>query len=81
MHLATRPSSRMRGAASLLIRWGIERATKAKESAYLEAGSADKKFGFNEVGDARKLDLGSYGMKAHFELYNMAYDPPEPAAS
>lgn len=81
MHLATRPRNRMRGAASLLIRWGLAKATEANEPAYLEAGAAARpiyeKFGFKQVGELRKLDLGFHGMDAYFELSNMKYDPQE----
>lgn len=79
MHLTTRPSNRKRGAASLLIRWGLAKANEANEPAYLEAGAAGKpiyeKFGFKQVGELRELDLRAYGMDAYFELSNMKYDP------
>lgn len=79
MHLTTRPSHRKRGAAAMLIRWGLARAGEEGAPAYLEAGAAARgmyeKFGFKQVGALRKVDLGPLGMDAKFELTNMAFDP------
>jgi GNAT superfamily N-acetyltransferase len=79
MHLTTRPSHRKRGAAAVLIRWGVAQAAEENAPAYLEAGAAARpiyeKFGFRQVGDLRKLSLGAFGMDASFELTNMCFDP------
>ncbi|KAF7555564.1 hypothetical protein G7Z17_g2041 [Cylindrodendrum hubeiense] len=79
MHLTTRPSHRKRGAAALLIRWGLAQAVEGKVPAYLESGAAGRpiygRFGFEQVGDLRKLNLRPFGVDAEFELTSMVFDP------
>ncbi|KAH7145538.1 hypothetical protein B0J13DRAFT_665972 [Dactylonectria estremocensis] len=79
MHLTTRPSHRKRGAAAMLIQWGLAQAVEGNVRAYLEAGAAGRpiygKFGFEQVGDLRKLSLGAFGIDSEFELTNMVFDP------
>jgi hypothetical protein len=79
MHLTTRFSHRKRGAAALLIQWGLAKAAENNVPAYLEAGVAGRpiyeRYGFEQVGELRELDLAAYGMDAKFELTNMRYVP------
>lgn len=83
MHLVTRPSQRRRGAAALLIRWGMDRARETGASAYLEAGVQGRpvyeKFGFEQVGPERRVDLrdhiGDAGGPKEFVLANMRWSP------
>lgn len=78
MHLVTRPSHRRRGAAALLIEWGMKKAEETGVSAYLEAGTAGKpvyeRFGFRQVGSSRQVDLREVG-GGQFELANMVFHP------
>jgi GNAT superfamily N-acetyltransferase len=79
MHLVTRASARRRGAARMLIEWGLDRAKAEGAPAYLEAGEAGKpvygKFGFEQVGELRKIDLTPFGMDVLFEMANMVCWP------
>ncbi|ETS78027.1 hypothetical protein PFICI_10089 [Pestalotiopsis fici W106-1] len=84
MHLVTRPSQRRRGAAGLLIRWGLERAREMGVDAYLEAGVQGRpvylKFGFEQVGPDRRVDLRDHvgeaaGVPSEFVLANMKWSP------
>lgn len=84
MHLVTRPSQRRRGAAGLLIRWGMERARETGVDAYLEAGVQGRpvyeKFGFQQVGPERRVDLRDHvgaaaGVPTEFVLANMKWSP------
>jgi hypothetical protein len=79
MHLVTRPSQRRRGAAALLINWGLAQSVKTKVPAYLEAGVAGRpiyaRYGFQQVGDLRKLSLAKFGMDVEFEFTNMVFNP------
>ena len=77
MHMVTRPSQRGKGAARLLIQWGIERAKKTGASAYLEAGVMGRpiyeKMGFQQVGEVVEFDLGPFGVEAVFAIARMVY--------
>lgn len=79
MHMVTRASHRGRGAAAMLIKWGIEQSEASGVPAYLEAGAQGRpiytKHGFEQVGDLRRLDLHAYGVDAVFELANMVRYP------
>ena len=77
MHMVTRPSQRGKGAARLLIQWGIERAEETGASAYLEAGVMGRpiyeKMGFRQVGELMELDLRPFGVETTFVMAKMAY--------
>ena len=77
MHMVTRPSQRGKGAARLLIQWGIQRAEETGAPAYLEAGAMGRpiyeKMGFRQVGELMELDLRALGVKATFVMAKMAY--------
>ena len=77
MHLITRPSQRGRGAAGLLINWGIQQSVADDVPAYLEAGVMGKpiyeKYGFRQVGEVVKCDLQSHGGTGEFLMANMEY--------
>ena len=79
MHMVTRPSQRGKGAAQLLIRWGMEQAERTGSSAYLEAGVLGKpiydKMGFRQVGELMELDLRPFGVDSSFVMAKMAYHP------
>jgi hypothetical protein len=82
MHLVTRSSQRGRGAAGMLIKWGIEQSEREGTPAYLEAGVQGKpiyeKYGFRQVGEGVKLDLSSVGKPGVvFEMANMVRQPKE----
>ena len=77
MHMVTRPSQRGRGAAGLLIEWGIQQSVADGVTAYLEAGVMGKpiyeKYGFRQVGEVLKIDLEKYGGTGEFLMANMEY--------
>lgn len=83
MHLVTRPSQRRKGAAGLLIRWGMERSRESGVPAYLEAGVQGKpvyeRFGFVVVGEERRVSLEGLGEVymglEEFVMANMKWDP------
>jgi len=79
MHMITRASQRGRGAAGMLIRWGIEQAEKEGIPAYLEAAVTGKpiyeKLGFKQVGDLLEVDVREYGIQTSFFMCKMAYYP------
>ncbi|TVY42569.1 hypothetical protein LSUB1_G001215 [Lachnellula subtilissima] len=79
MHLVTRASQRGKGAASLLIQWGVDRARKDGVLAYLEAGALAiplyAKHGFRQVGDLVRMDLRGYGVNADFVAARMGLFP------
>jgi predicted GNAT family N-acyltransferase len=80
MHLVTHPASRGKGAAGLLIRWGIEQAEKDWVPAYLEAGVMGRpiyeRYGFVQMGDLLEVDLKDFGFDTIFTMCKMAYFPP-----
>lgn len=79
MHMVTHPSHRGKGAAGLLIRWGIEQAERCRVPAYLEAGVAGRpiyeRYGFVQMGDLLEVDLREFDVDAIFEMSKMAYFP------
>ena len=79
MHMLTRSSKRGKGAARLLIQWGIEQAERKGVPAYLEAGVMGKpiyeKIGFRQVGELMELDLRPFGVETTFVMAKMAYFP------
>lgn len=79
MHMVTRPSCRGRGAAKLLVGWGMARADEEGVPAYLEAGVMGKplyeKMGWQQVGDLLEVDLKKHGMDLIFVMCKMAYYP------
>lgn len=74
MHLVTRPSQRGRGAAGMLVQWGVERARGEGVSAFLEAGIKARglyeRFGFAQVG-LLGVDLRGCGVDMEFEMVKM----------
>lgn len=78
MHMVTRPSQRGKGAARLLVQWGIDQAIETGVPAYLEAGVMGRpiyeKMGFRQVGEVTGLDLRPYGVDATFAMTRMAYN-------
>jgi hypothetical protein len=81
MHMVTRTSQRGRGAAGMLIRWGMEQAEKEGVPAYLEAGVTGKpiyeRLGFKQVGDLLEVNLREYGIQMTFVMCKMAYFPQD----
>ncbi|KAJ5611267.1 hypothetical protein N7510_007986 [Penicillium lagena] len=79
MHMVTRESQRGRGAAKMLIRWGIEQAERDGVPAYLEAGVMGRpvyeKLGFKQVGELLEVDLRRHGIQSTFVMCKMAYFP------
>jgi len=80
MHMVTRNSHWGRGAAGMLLNWGIGQSERDDGvPAYLEAGSQGRpiyvKYGFEQVGDLRELDLRPHGLETVFELANMVRYP------
>ncbi|RDW68676.1 hypothetical protein BP5796_09333 [Coleophoma crateriformis] len=79
MHMVTHPSHRGKGAAGLLIRWGIEQAEKHHVPAYLEAGVMGRpiyeRFGFVQRGDLLEMDLKEFDVDMKFIMCKMAYVP------
>jgi GNAT superfamily N-acetyltransferase len=79
MHMVTHPSHRGKGAAGMLIKWGIEQAERDQVPAYLEAGVMGKpiyeRYGFVQKGDLLEVDLNKGGMDTVFVMCKMAYFP------
>lgn len=79
MHMVTHPSHRGKGAAGILIRWGIEQAEKDRVPAYLEAGVMGRpiyeRYGFVQMGDLLELDLKDFDVNMKFIMCKMAYFP------
>lgn len=80
MNMVTRESQRGRGAAGMLISWGVRQAEAAGVPAYLEASVLGKpaytKYGFQQVGEAIHCSLRPYGADVVFVLAHMAKLPP-----
>ncbi|KAF2155516.1 hypothetical protein K461DRAFT_274506 [Myriangium duriaei CBS 260.36] len=76
MHMNTRFSCQRRGAAKLLVQWGIDQAEATGIPAYLEAGVMGlklyKDLGFQEVGDPIIINASA---KMIFQMAKMAYMP------
>ena len=79
MHMVTRPSQRGKGAAGLLIEWGIQQAEKDGVPAYLEAGVKGRpiyeKYGIRQVGELLIVDLSRHGGVGEFEMTKMVFSP------
>lgn len=79
MHMVTRLSQRGKGAARLLVQWGIDRAERMGFPAYLEAGVMGmpiyEKMGFRRVGELMELDLRAFGVEGMFGMAKMVYVP------
>jgi GNAT superfamily N-acetyltransferase len=79
MHLVTRSSQRGRGAAGMLIKWGVKKAKEDGVAAYLEAGVMGKpiyeKHGFKELAEPLCLDLRPYGVDMDIAMANMGILP------
>lgn len=79
MHLVTLPSQRKRGAAGMLINWGIEKGREEGVPVYLEAGAAAKhvyeKLGFIQNGEAFRVDLRPQGQDMDFVMARMEIKP------
>jgi len=79
MHLVTHPSHRGKGAAGMLIKWGIEQAERDRVPAYLEAGIRVKPFyeryGFVQMGDLLEVDVEDLNIDMMFTMCKMAYFP------
>ncbi|KAK0103502.1 hypothetical protein ONS95_005523 [Cadophora gregata] len=80
MHLVTRSSQRGRGAAGLLIAWGINKAKADRVSVYLEAAQTAKplyeRHGFKQIGDLLKMDLRTHGVDMELAMVKMGILPP-----
>ena len=81
MHLVTRASHRNRGAAGMLINWGVEKARVDRIPAYLEAGAMARpiyeKHEFQQTGELMVLDLRAYGVGMDFVMAKMELKPRE----
>ncbi|TVY48764.1 hypothetical protein LOCC1_G001655 [Lachnellula occidentalis] len=79
MHLVTRASQRGKGAASMLIDWGVDRAREDGVPAYLEAGAMAiplyAKHGFQQIGDLVRSDLRRHGLDMDFVTAKMGLFP------
>jgi hypothetical protein len=75
MHLVTRTSQRGRGAASMLIDWGVEKAREDNIPAYLEASVLGRpvyeKHGFQQIGELMVLDLREYSVDMDMVMAKM----------
>lgn len=75
-HLVTRSSQRRKGAAKMLVRWGVEKAEETKFRAFLEAGVAGvelyRQAGFKAAGEPVEVEIDD---KKVFRMVNMAYIP------
>ena len=74
--LASDPNHQRRGAATLLIKWGIDKANTMGLPAHLEASESSKEFyerrGFKKVGQI-KIDLNQYGLEGEEIIAVMNY--------
>lgn len=72
--LHTDPAHQKRGAGSMLVKWGLDKAEEMKLPAYLEASKAGKplyvKHGFKEV-DRIEFDLTKWGGEGVDVVVNM----------
>jgi GNAT superfamily N-acetyltransferase len=79
MHMVTLPSHRGKGAAGLLIKWGIAQAEKDQIPAYLEAGVMGRpiyeRCGFVQIGDLLQVELKEFGVDMSFTMCKMGYFP------
>jgi GNAT superfamily N-acetyltransferase len=81
MHMVTHPAHRGKGAAGILIRWGMEQAERDGVPAYLEAGVMGKpiyeRYGFVQVGELLEVDLKEGGGEGVFVICKMGYFPQD----
>jgi GNAT superfamily N-acetyltransferase len=79
MHIVTHPAHRGKGAAGMLIRWGVEQAERDGMPAYLEAGVMGRpiyeRYGFIQVGELLEVDLKEGGGEGVFVMCKMVYFP------
>ncbi|KAF2713087.1 hypothetical protein K504DRAFT_461664 [Pleomassaria siparia CBS 279.74] len=79
MHMVTHPSYRGKGAAGMLIKWGIEQAERDQVPAYLEAGVMGRpiyeRYGFVQMSHLLEVDAKKFGVDAVFVMCKMAYFP------
>lgn len=79
MSVITRKCYRKQGAASMLIRWGVEQAKKDGIPAYLEASVQGKpvyeRCGFRQVGESVPWDCKVDGQHTVFNIAKMAWYP------
>lgn len=79
MHLVTRAPERGRGAARMLIDWGVQRATEDGVPAYLEAGVMGvpvyAKQGFKKAGELLEIDMRPHGIEMDIVMANMVLLP------
>ncbi|KAL1601664.1 hypothetical protein SLS60_006579 [Paraconiothyrium brasiliense] len=79
MHMVTHPAHRGKGAAGMLIKWGIEQAERDGVPAYLEAGVMGRpvyeRYGFVQVGELLEVDLKQGGGEGVFVMCKMGYFP------
>jgi predicted N-acetyltransferase YhbS len=78
--LTTLPQAQRRGAASLLLQWGIERAAKDGLPIFLYAEPQGhalyKRFGFVEIkGQVIRIPLKEYGGDGHWVIVPMVKEP------
>ncbi|KAJ4305728.1 hypothetical protein N0V90_001259 [Kalmusia sp. IMI 367209] len=75
MHMVTHPAHRGKGAAGLLVKWGIEQAEKDGVPAYLEAGVMGRpiyeRYGFVQVGELLEVDLSAFGIEGNLSEFGM----------
>ncbi|KAK7187025.1 hypothetical protein DPSP01_005910 [Paraphaeosphaeria sporulosa] len=79
MHMVTHPAHRGKGAAGILVKWGIEQAERDGVPAYLEAGVMGRpiyeRYGFIQVGELLEVDLKEGGGEGVFVMCKMGYFP------
>ena len=79
MHLVARPSHRGRGAAGMLIDWGVEKSKVDGIPAYLEAAAMAQplyeKHGFRQCGELVVVEMRAYGVDLDFVMAKMKFDP------
>ncbi|KAH8675775.1 putative GNAT family acetyltransferase [Xylariales sp. PMI_506] len=76
--LYTDPKHQRRGAASMLIKWGLEEAQKLGLPAFLDASeeghSVYTKMGFKDI-DLQELDFSKWGAKQTHKNWAMIWEP------
>ncbi|PVH75460.1 hypothetical protein DL98DRAFT_658045 [Cadophora sp. DSE1049] len=81
MHLVTRGSQRGRGAAGMLIAWGVGKAKVDGVPVYLEASALAKplyeRYGFRQIGNLLELDLRAHGVDMDIAMAKMGILPPK----
>lgn len=76
--MVTRPSFRGRGAAGMLIDWGVQQAERDRCLIGLEASDQGKpvymRYGFEQVGDLIECDCTPFGIDTPFKMAIMMID-------